>query len=169
VEYGAHLPLADLGSRSTPAGLKSYARAADSLGYTYLCANDHLLFTRPWLDGPTALAAVGDLSSLSQTLGRGSDPFPNALATTWLFITESPNNADRMITDLLAPMLNRDADLIRSLALPIGPAEVCAQRLSRCARAGARRILLWPLADEVRQLETFREQVAPLIDAAGLS
>ena len=31
---------------------------AAGLGYRYLCANDHLLFSRPWLDGPTALAAV---------------------------------------------------------------------------------------------------------------
>jgi alkanesulfonate monooxygenase SsuD/methylene tetrahydromethanopterin reductase-like flavin-dependent oxidoreductase (luciferase family) len=28
------------------------------LGYTFLCANDHLVYQRPWLDGPTALAAV---------------------------------------------------------------------------------------------------------------
>ena len=58
MEYGAHLPLVDLGSPPTLAGLKTYARAADSLDYSYLCANDHLLFSRPWLDGPTALAAV---------------------------------------------------------------------------------------------------------------
>lgn|GEM_PF-3259389 len=65
VEYGAHLPLIDLGAgRSLPA-LRAYARAAAELGYRYLCANDHLLFDRPWLDGPTALAALleesGDL------------------------------------------------------------------------------------------------------------
>jgi len=58
VQYGAHLPLIDLGtSRSLPA-LKAYARAAAGLGYRYLCANDHLRFSRPWLDGPTALAAL---------------------------------------------------------------------------------------------------------------
>ena len=33
-------------------------RAARDLGYTHLCVNDHLVFSRPWLDGPTALAAV---------------------------------------------------------------------------------------------------------------
>jgi alkanesulfonate monooxygenase SsuD/methylene tetrahydromethanopterin reductase-like flavin-dependent oxidoreductase (luciferase family) len=58
VQYGAHLPLIDLGSgRSLPA-LKAYVRAAARLGYRHLCANDHLLFSRPWLDGPTALAAL---------------------------------------------------------------------------------------------------------------
>jgi hypothetical protein len=60
-EYGAHLPLADLGSTPSLASLKAYARAADALGYAFLCVNDYLLFHRPWLDGPTALAAVIDL------------------------------------------------------------------------------------------------------------
>ena len=58
MEFGAHLPLIDLGSGFSLAGLKAYARAADALGYRYLCANDHLLFNEPWLDGPTSLAAV---------------------------------------------------------------------------------------------------------------
>src|SRR6185436_8473580 len=31
--------------------------------YRYLCANDHLLFGRPWLDGPTALAATIEASA----------------------------------------------------------------------------------------------------------
>ena len=36
----------------------SFTEAARGLGYTHLCVNDHLVFARPWLDGPTALAAV---------------------------------------------------------------------------------------------------------------
>ena len=40
--------------------MRAYVRAAAALDYRYLCANDHLLFARPWLDGPTALAAVLD-------------------------------------------------------------------------------------------------------------
>jgi alkanesulfonate monooxygenase SsuD/methylene tetrahydromethanopterin reductase-like flavin-dependent oxidoreductase (luciferase family) len=58
VEYGAHLPLIDLGTGRSLAALRAYVRAASGLGYRYLCANDHLLFDRPWLDGPTALAAL---------------------------------------------------------------------------------------------------------------
>ena len=58
MEFGAHLPLIDFGTRATLPGLTSYAQRAAGLGYRYLCANDHLLFSRPWLDGPTALAAV---------------------------------------------------------------------------------------------------------------
>src|SRR5215207_8705084 len=59
MEYGAHLPLIEFeGAGQTLADLRAYARHASALGYRYLCANDHLLFGRPWLDGPTALAAT---------------------------------------------------------------------------------------------------------------
>ena len=64
-------------------------------------------------------------------------------------------------------MLNRRADLIRELVLPIGPAEVCAERLTRYSAAGVQRIFLWPLEDEVRQLELFQDRVAPLVNVAG--
>jgi alkanesulfonate monooxygenase SsuD/methylene tetrahydromethanopterin reductase-like flavin-dependent oxidoreductase (luciferase family) len=67
MKIGAHLPLADLGD-GTPTGedLRAYARSAKDLGYATLSANDHLLWGRPWLDGPTSLASVvsaaGDLT-----------------------------------------------------------------------------------------------------------
>ena len=48
------------GAPPTLAQLRDYARQAAALGYRYLCANDHLLFQLPWLDGPTALAATLD-------------------------------------------------------------------------------------------------------------
>ena len=47
MQYGAHLPLIDFGTRASLPMLKAYARAAGALGYRYLCANDHLLFSRP--------------------------------------------------------------------------------------------------------------------------
>lgn len=59
MEYGAHLPL--IGFDDKPVSLErllNYAEAAERLGFQSLCANDHLVFSRPWFDGPTALAAV---------------------------------------------------------------------------------------------------------------
>ena len=59
VEFGAHLPLISFaGEQRTLDDLLAFTEAARDLGYTHLCANDHLVFARPWLDGPTALAAV---------------------------------------------------------------------------------------------------------------
>jgi alkanesulfonate monooxygenase SsuD/methylene tetrahydromethanopterin reductase-like flavin-dependent oxidoreductase (luciferase family) len=310
VEWGAHLPLIGLGASPSLPALQAYARTAEALGFRYLCANDHLVYGRPWLDGPTALAALiggsgdmtlattsslpvvrgpvhlakalaaidllsggrliagvgpgssaadyaaagidfeqrwprfdeavrvlrallhgdpegvegafystrgvvleprparrpgppvwvaswgspaglrrvarhgdgwlasaynttpdrfrGCLDRLAVALrdaGRPAAPFPHAIATTWLFVTEERAGVERMLTDVLAPMLNRPVEVLRSLPLPIGPAEVCAERLSAFAAAGARRIFVWPLGDELAQLERFRERVVPLVSA----
>jgi alkanesulfonate monooxygenase SsuD/methylene tetrahydromethanopterin reductase-like flavin-dependent oxidoreductase (luciferase family) len=305
VEYGAHLPLIDLGAPRSLATLGTYVRAAAGLGFRYLCANDHLVFSRPWLDGPTALAALIEASrdmtpvttaglpvlrgpvQLAKTLaaldilsggrlvagvgpgssaedyaaaglgfqerwrrfdeaarvlrallhgdaarfegefyatrgmvleprplqrpgppvwvaswgspaglrrvarlgdgwlasaynttpdrfreglarlaeelaraGRSPASFPSAIATTWLHVTEDRRAAERTLTEVLAPMLGRPAAALRSAPLLIGPAEVCAERLAAFVAAGARRIFVWPLADETRQLELFRERIA---------
>jgi probable F420-dependent oxidoreductase len=60
VDYGVHLPLIALRGQQqwSLRGLLEYAEIAQRLGFRALSANDHLLFSRPWLDGPTALAAV---------------------------------------------------------------------------------------------------------------
>ena len=308
LQFGAHLPLIDLGRpRSLPA-LAAYAGTAARLGYRYLCANDHLVFGRPWLDGPTALASLieasrdmtlvttvglpvlrgpvqlaktlaaidilsggrliagvgpgssagdyaaaglrveqrwrrfdealralrallhgdhagfegefystrgvalepppvrppgppiwvaswgspaglrrvarlGDgwlasaynttpdrfregldrLSEERRRVGKAAESFPSALATTWLHVTEDTGQAERMISDVLAPMLHRPAEELRSAPLLIGSAEVCAERLAAYVDAGARRIFVWPLGDEVRQLELFRERVTSAV------
>jgi hypothetical protein len=59
MRFGVHLPLADLG-QGLPGGpdLREYLRTAGATGYTTIAANDHLLWRRPWLDGPIALASV---------------------------------------------------------------------------------------------------------------
>ena len=283
MEYGAHLPLLDLGSPPTLRGLRAYAATAAGCGYRHLCANDHLFFSRPWLDGPTALAAVigesGDMTlattvalpvvrgpaPLAKALaaldvlsggrvlagvGAGSSardyaaagvpfeerwrrfdaalpalrellygdelqprpvqspgppiwvaswgspaglrrvarhgdgwlasaynitperlreavsalpPMPNGLATGWLCVTEDAAAAERVLAEVLAPLVGRPVEQLRSLSLPIGPAEVCAERLRAFADAGAERMFLWPLRDPVRQLELFMERVAPLV------
>jgi alkanesulfonate monooxygenase SsuD/methylene tetrahydromethanopterin reductase-like flavin-dependent oxidoreductase (luciferase family) len=309
MEYGAHLPLIEFdGARRSLADLRAYARGAAALGYRYLCANDHLLFGRPWLDGPTALAAtieasaemtlattvclpvvrgpvqsaktlaaidilsggrlvagvgpgssardyaaigvpfeerwrrfdeairalrsllgenaesfagrfysteglclepppsspsgppiwiaswgspaglrrvarLGDgwlasgyntspsgfgasLARLREELGAaGVSPggFPNAIVTMWLYVSERRRDAERMLEDVLAPMLDRPVEALRDLVLPIGSAEQCAERISAFQEAGAERIFVWPLADELHQLERFREDVVPLV------
>jgi hypothetical protein len=43
----------------------------------------------------------------------------------------------------------------------VGRADHCITVLNAYARAGAHRILLWPVRNAVGQLENFAEQVAP--------
>jgi alkanesulfonate monooxygenase SsuD/methylene tetrahydromethanopterin reductase-like flavin-dependent oxidoreductase (luciferase family) len=59
MRLGAHLPLIDFGGGCRSArGLRDYVRAARDAGFDLLAANDHLLWQRPWLDGPSALAVA---------------------------------------------------------------------------------------------------------------
>jgi len=59
MDYGVHLPLIGFdGQPWSLRGLLEYTETAERLGFRALSVNDHLLFARPWLDGPTALATV---------------------------------------------------------------------------------------------------------------
>ncbi len=63
MRFGAHLPLVDFDGAGWPPGrLRDYAGAARELGFASLGANDHLVFSRPWLDGIVALASVIEAS-----------------------------------------------------------------------------------------------------------
>ena len=64
MRYGAHLPLIHLdGSRWRAGELASFTDAARDLGFEYLAANDHLVYSRAWLDGIVALASVIERSA----------------------------------------------------------------------------------------------------------
>lgn len=299
MEYGAHLPLLDFERTwAAPPDLGAYAQAARDLGFSYLCANDHLVFSRPWLDGLAALASVvrdsgtmrlattvalptirgaaalakslaaidllsggrvvagvgpgssardyalvgipfeerwprfeqsvndlrgyftGDPSlpealeprpsspppiwigswgsaaglrrvarladgwlasaynttpaqfaeSLAAlrahlaTVGKDASVFPNSLGTMWMYVTDDREAARRYLEDVLCPMLNRAPESVRDLLL-IGSPEECAARLRAYREAGLERVFVWPLADEVRQIEVFATRVMPLVEA----
>ena len=78
----------------------------------------------------------------------------------WLYVTSDAREVAAVVDDVLAPVLGRDP---RTLAqhLPVGTADHCITVLNAYARAGARRILLWPVRNALRQLAIFAEQVAP--------
>jgi alkanesulfonate monooxygenase SsuD/methylene tetrahydromethanopterin reductase-like flavin-dependent oxidoreductase (luciferase family) len=137
-----------IGSWGSAAGLRRVARLGDGwLASAYNTTPDRFLSAK---------------QSLSEQLeSRGRDPvrFPNALATMWTWITEDAGDADRMLRDVLAPMLKRDPDVLRD-QLCVGPAEKCAELLSRYAKAGCERVYLWPLGDEPRQIELAATVVA---------
>jgi len=59
MEFGVHLPTMAFGEHPfSLADLVSSAETAERLGFTTLCANDHLIYSRPWLDSLIALASV---------------------------------------------------------------------------------------------------------------
>jgi alkanesulfonate monooxygenase SsuD/methylene tetrahydromethanopterin reductase-like flavin-dependent oxidoreductase (luciferase family) len=141
-----------IASWGSPAGLGRVARLGDGwLASAYNTTPDR------FREGRERLAEALRLA------GRPPESFPTAIATTWLYITEDSGGAERMIANVLAPMLHQPAEALRSLPPPIGPAEVCAQRLAGLAAAGARRIFVWPLGDELTQLGVFWDRVVPLV------
>lgn len=303
MDFGAHLPLIDFGDGSLAIDqMQAYAATAADLGYATLSANDHLVWKRPWLDGPAVLssvlahtgsmtlatsvclvnvrhpvvvakwlttvarlsgsrviaglgpgssaadhAAVGlpfdqrwarfdeafaavkalvrgrpvpagrfyeradvhlqplptripevwfgswgsdlRLRALAATadgwlasgynttpdryvdararldahlVACGRDPaaFPDAIATMWLHVTPTQHDADRLLRDVLAPALGRDAGELAA-RLPIGPPEHCVDVLQAYADAGARQVLLWPISDPIDQLHRFDALVRP--------
>ena len=308
MDYGAHLPLIGLNGRPwSLRNLLEYAEVAEEVGFRALSANDHLLFPRPWLDGPTALAAVlavtrrmtlattvalpvvrgpvalakslaaidllsggrlvvgvgpgssgrdyavvgipfeerwvrldeavqalralwhgegpsfegkfystegitleprpaqrfgppiwigswgseaglrrtarlgdgwlasaynttpeafadglGRLAEYLRVVGKNPDRFPNAIATMFFHVTEDPATAGRILRDILSPMLNRPEEELRRRLL-VGPAHECAEKVVAYRTAGAQRLFLWPVEDEVRQLTLFWERVVPLV------
>ncbi|MFA9431654.1 LLM class flavin-dependent oxidoreductase [Egicoccus sp. AB-alg2] len=92
--------------------------------------------------------------------GRDPTTFPDLIATVWLYVSDDQAPAERLLRDVLAPILQRDA---RQLAaqLPIGSADHCIELLSAYAQAGARLLLLWPIHDPVQQLHVFHDRVTP--------
>ena len=87
MDYGAHLPVVDFGFRKfSLEWLSEYVRAARDLGFKAVLANDHLIYSRPWLDAPTALAAIlsdsGNMAvgSVILAIVRGPVPMAKALA-----------------------------------------------------------------------------------------
>ena len=140
-----------IGSWGSKAGIRRVARLGD--GWLASAYN-----TSPQAFGAARQALAEELRS------RGREPggFPNALVTMWTWITEDAGDAERVLHDVLAPLLNREPDTLRD-QLCVGPPERCAELLSRYARAGCERVHLWPIGDEPRQIELAAGAVLPAI------
>jgi alkanesulfonate monooxygenase SsuD/methylene tetrahydromethanopterin reductase-like flavin-dependent oxidoreductase (luciferase family) len=130
-----------IGSWGSRAGLARVARAGDGwLASAYNTTPERFS------------AAREALGAALEECGRGATGFPNALSTMWTWVSEDRAEGDRVLTQVLAPILKRDPDELRSQVC-VGPPEHCAELLSRYAEAGCERVYLWPLGDEARQLE----------------
>src|SRR2546430_10867847 len=143
-----------IGSWGSAAGLRRVARLGD--GWLASAYN-----TTP--DG--FRAAKQSLSEQLDARGKAPDRFPNALATMWTWITEDAHDADRVLREVLAPMLKRDPEALRD-QLCIGSAEKCAELLSSYAQAGCERVYLWPLGDEPQPVERAAAAVLPGVKRA---
>ena len=140
-----------VGSWGSSAGLARVARAGDGwLASAYNTSPERFSNARAVLE------------HLLEQRGREPDGFPNALATMWTWVSKNRAEGDRVLADVLAPVLRRDPDELGTQVC-VGPAGHCAELLSRYAEAGCERVYLWPLGEEARQLELVAGAVAPLL------
>lgn len=142
-----------IGSWGSDAGLRRTARLGD--GWLASAYN-----TTP----ETFAKALSRLAKYLHDAGKDQDRFPNAIASMFFYVTEERTSAEQIIREILGPMLNRPEEDLRERLL-VGSAEECAEKLTAYQAAGAQRIFLWPVRDELRQLETFKERVAPSVGA----
>ncbi|HEY1346165.1 MAG TPA: LLM class flavin-dependent oxidoreductase [Streptosporangiaceae bacterium] len=140
-----------LGSWGSPAGLRRVARLGD--GWLASAYNTT----------PEAFAAARRL--LGDELGRRHRPsgdFPHALVTMWTWVTGQRSDAERVLTEIVGPLVGRDPAELRG-RICVGPADECAELLSRYARAGCQRVHFWPVGDERRQVELIAAEVMPRV------
>jgi probable F420-dependent oxidoreductase len=142
-----------IGSWGSAAGLRRVARLAD--GWLASAYN-----TTPEAFG----RARGELDEMLIADGRDPTRFPNAMATTWLYLTDDEVEA-RAMRERLSGLLRRPLDEVAD-RLPIGSVAACVDLLGRYQAAGLERVLVWPLLDEVAQLERIARDVRPQLDAA---
>ncbi len=141
-----------VGSWGSKAGLQRVARLADGwLASGYNTTPE--LFAKGW----------GQLHELLIAEGKDPSSFPNAIASMWLYITEEERDSERMLSEVLAPTLNRPVAELRE-RLPIGSAKDCAKKLAAYQKVGVQRVYLWPLADELEQIKILKRHVVPLMD-----
>jgi alkanesulfonate monooxygenase SsuD/methylene tetrahydromethanopterin reductase-like flavin-dependent oxidoreductase (luciferase family) len=142
-----------VGSWGSDAGLRRVARLADGwLASAYNTTPQ--LFTEAWASLRAKLAVHG----------KSADSFPNALATMWCYITDDRAGAERILRERVVPTVHRPEEMLRE-RLPIGPPELFAEKLTAFAKAGVQRVFIWPVADELHQLERFWNEVRPLVGA----
>jgi alkanesulfonate monooxygenase SsuD/methylene tetrahydromethanopterin reductase-like flavin-dependent oxidoreductase (luciferase family) len=87
---------------------------------------------------------------------------PGMVVTMWTWVTESAAEADRILTQVLAPAVGRSAEHLRGRVC-VGSASQCADLLSRYAQAGAGRVHFWPVGEEERQLDLLAQRVLPQV------
>jgi alkanesulfonate monooxygenase SsuD/methylene tetrahydromethanopterin reductase-like flavin-dependent oxidoreductase (luciferase family) len=99
------------------------------------------------------------LGGVLEAEGRDPATFSSTMATTWLYVTDDEAEG-RGVTERLSRMLRRPVEELAG-RLPIGSPTTCLDLLGRYQRAGLQRVLLWPMEDEVQQLERVALEIIP--------
>src|SRR5258708_31041119 len=81
MEFGVHLPIMAFEEHTfSLAALVRSAETAERLGFTTLCANDHLIYSHPWLDSLIRTHRITLMTTAALPVVRGPVPLAKALA-----------------------------------------------------------------------------------------
>jgi len=96
----------------------------------------------------------------AEELGRDPNLIGNAVVTMFTYLSKDQDKARLVVKSTLSPALGRPPEELGRL-LPFGTPEQCIQKIRRLAEAGVKRVHIWPVQDELEQMETFSDQVMP--------
>jgi alkanesulfonate monooxygenase SsuD/methylene tetrahydromethanopterin reductase-like flavin-dependent oxidoreductase (luciferase family) len=120
-------------------------------------------------DGWVASAYNTDPAGLSATaeecarLELSPVETPAMVATMWTWVTESAAEAERVLSQVVAPMVGRSGEHLRGRVC-VGSAGQCADLVSRYGEAGCGRVHFWPIGEEERQLDLLAATVLPQVE-----
>ena len=97
---------------------------------------------------------------LVDAYGRTPEDFGNGLATMWFHIEDHASGD--VLSDRLAPAIHRPVEQLRE-RLAFGSADAVLDRLMAFREAGVHRVFVWPVDDEIAQLQRFSEDVLPAL------
>ena len=141
-----------IGSWGSKAGLRRVAREGDGwLASAYNTTPEQFAEAR------------SRLKAELEEQGRSTEGFPNALATMWTWVTDDRAESERVLDEILAPLLRRDPEQLRGQVC-VGSPQHCQELLSQYMRAGCQRVYLWPIGGERQQIERIASEVAPGIE-----
>jgi len=140
-----------IGSWGSDAGMRRVARIGDGW------------FASGYNTTPEGFRAGWEkLKERLPSYGKNPENFPNALATMWCFVTEQKHQAETVTKNVLGPLTGRPEEELMQRCL-IGGAADCADKLNAYKQAGLQRIFIWPISNELDQIEIFHEKVVPLV------
>jgi alkanesulfonate monooxygenase SsuD/methylene tetrahydromethanopterin reductase-like flavin-dependent oxidoreductase (luciferase family) len=93
---------------------------------------------------------------------RDPADFANGIATMWFHIDD--RRANDVLEERLAPVIHRPSEQLRE-RLAFGPAEAVVEKLVAFRDAGVQWMFLWPVVDDIEQLQRFADQVMPPLQA----
>jgi alkanesulfonate monooxygenase SsuD/methylene tetrahydromethanopterin reductase-like flavin-dependent oxidoreductase (luciferase family) len=132
---------------SSDAGLRRVAKYGDGwMASAYNITPD--IFKTKWKD----------LLSYRKDLDRDITRFDNYLVSMFGYIDNNKEKIQKVVKDVLSPVLGRPADDLENLLL-FGSIDECIKKIKAFLEAGVNSIHFWPVNNYIEQIEIFSKEV----------